>query len=301
MKYKKVEIETTSEGIDTVCDILYGIGLYALEIADKDEFDELLSQAVEGWDFVNDKTSVTVYLTDDIEDTINSINELFKGYKIHITELDDEDYADNWKQYFKPLPVGEKILILPVWETLPEEYSGKIVFKIEPGMSFGTGTHETTQLCIEALERYIRPGCRILDIGCGSGILFTIGLLLGAESAVAADIDSNSVRIAAENAALNEVDSGRYTVLRGDIVTDAGLRAEITARKYDVILINIVAEVIINMLPVIKAVMNDDTTLILSGIINTSTQSVRNELDRLGFTVVEHLKNNDWDALCVRL
>ena len=194
------------------------------------------------------ETEVIAYVSDNaaghemlmaIRNTVAEMKQLddeneFGRLEIHIDNMKEEDWANNWKKYFHPLEVGEKILIKPEWEELKDN-TDRIVFNINPGMSFGTGGHYTTQLCIETLEKYIKPGVKVLDLGCGSGILSIISLLLGADSAFAVDIDPNAVDIAYQNAGMNDVDISKYTVKAGDIITNTELQNEIAKNEYDVV------------------------------------------------------------------
>jgi ribosomal protein L11 methyltransferase len=196
------------------------------------------------------------------------------------------------------MPVGKKILIKPEWETLSEsDAAGKIVFNINPGMSFGTGGHHTTQLCIEQLEKYITPETNLLDLGCGSGILSIISLLLGAKCAKAVDIDENSVHIAYENAERNNVDISKYTVLAGDVTNDDKLIEKISDMQYDVIVANIVADVIIALTPTANKLLKDDGVFITSGIISDREQDVKDALSENGFKIIGSFEKADWRAI----
>ena len=227
MDWIKVSIFTTSEGIEPLSGRLYQLGITGLEIEDEKDFKDFLENNKQYWDYVDDElikekegeTEVIAYVSDNaaghemlmaIRNTVAEMKQLddeskFGRLEIHIDNMKEEDWANNWKKYFHPLEVGEKILIKPEWEELKDN-TDRIVFNINPGMSFGTGGHYTTQLCIETLEKYIKPGVKVLDLGCGSGILSIISLLLGADSAFAVDIDPNAVDIAYQNAGMNDVD-----------------------------------------------------------------------------------------------
>ena len=171
------------------------------------------------------------------------------------------------------------------------------MFNIEPGLSFGTGSHETTQLCLETLEKYIKPGMKVLDLGCGSGILSVIALLLGADSAVAVDIDPNAVDIAYENAARNDIGRDQYTVYAGNILTDEKIQAAISEQEYDIVLANIVADVIIALSPAAKKYMKDGGVFITSGIISDRAEEVKQTLKDTGFTIVSEQNKKDWISI----
>ena len=220
----------------------------------------------------------------------------FGRLEIHIDNMKEEDWANNWKKYFHPLEVGEKILIKPEWEELKDN-TDRIVFNINPGMSFGTGGHYTTQLCIETLEKYIKPGVKVLDLGCGSGILSIISLLLGADSAFAVDIDPNAVDIAYQNAGMNDVDISKYTVKAGDIITNTELQNEIAQNEYDVVVANIVADVIIALAPKAREYMKKGGVFITSGIIEDRVDDVKAALEKCGFEIDSIKQRKDWVSI----
>lgn len=209
----------------------------------------------------------------------------------------EEDWANGWKKYFRPLPVGEKVLICPAWEPVPPEAAGRTVFLVDPGMTFGTGTHESTRLCIRAEAKSLKAGADVLDVGCGSGILSVIALELGARSALALDIDPNSRRIAHQNAARNGVDDRRYTVLTGDILTDPALRERVQTRRYGLVLSNIVADVILRLAPMVPGLLAPGGTFICSGIIDERAGEVAEGLAKYGLAVRERQQENGWVCL----
>ena len=203
--------------------------------------------------------------------------------------VNEQDWANNWKKYFKPLPVGERLIICPTWETV-EQPGNRRVLSIDPGMAFGTGGHDTTRLVLEALEDHIRPGDRVLDIGCGSGILSVASLLYGADSAVGVDIDPTAVRTAQENGALNGFTPPRYDMRVGDLARD------ITG-TYRVVVANIVADAIIALSPSVPPFLEPDGVYIVSGIIDIREQDVLRALAESGFTVRERYASGGW--LCL--
>ncbi len=201
----------------------------------------------------------------------------------------EEDWANNWKKYFKPLPVGQNLLICPSWETA-DNPDGRAVLSIDPGMAFGTGGHDTTRLVLETLEQYITDGCAFLDIGCGSGILSIAACLLGAGSALGVDIDELAVRTAIENGALNGLTPPKYTIFEGDLAQDV-------EGQYPVIAANIVADAIIALSPAVPALLAPNGVYIVSGIIDTREADVQAALAACGFTVVARREHGGW--LCL--
>ena len=315
MDWIKVSIITTNKGIDPVSSVLNDLGYDGLEIADKDDFKEFLENNRKYWDYVDEElerlkeadTKITVYLDggndglselEKIEKSIKllkeaDINNSFGSLKIITENVRDEDWSENWKQYFKPLEIGDKILIQPEWQPLESE-TDRIVFKVNPGMTFGTGSHDSTRFCIEEIEKNIHEGDTVLDLGCGSGILSVIALLLGASDACAVDIDENSETVAYSNLEMNGLDQNNYHVYIGDIIEDSGLRDRFA--EYDIVVANIVADVIIALSPYVRRFMKKDGIFICSGIINERAEEVKSALEKAGLKIVEAKQSDEWTA-----
>lgn len=318
MNWIKVTIYTTYEGIEPVSGRMYQLGITGLEIEDAREFDDFLEESREYWDYVDEdliekmhgETKIRVYVSDDTAgrelliaiksslDELKAIDELnaFGRLETETDGMTEQDWANNWRKYFHPIEIGEKIMIKPEWEELQDK-TDRIVFNIEPGMSFGTGAHYTTQLCLEALEKYIKAGDKMLDLGCGSGILSVISLMLGADEAVAVDIDPNAVDTAYQNAERNDVDKSRYTVLAGNVLTDPDIQTEIAKNSYEVVCANIVADVIIGLAPKAKEYMKKGGVFITSGIIEDRIDDVKNALRENGFEIVAVNQRKDWASI----
>lgn len=312
----ETKISTTTDAIDSISGILLSIGINGFVIEDSNDFNEFLTSTEYRWDYIdeelmerkNSPTSITVYLPEndqgkqwlfDIKDRLETAKlsspEIdFGTLEVELKNIREEDWANNWKQYFKPFTVGEKLLIKPTWETI-DNTDGKTVLNIDPGSSFGTGQHHTTKLCLERLEEIVKSGDRVLDLGAGSGILSIGALLLGAKSALGIDIDENSVRIAMENAAQNSVEN-RFNAKCGNIIDDSLLREDI-GRNYDIVVANIVADVIILMSPLFKSFMHQDSTLIVSGIIHRQKDEVKEALIKNGFKIITSQESNDWSCI----
>jgi ribosomal protein L11 methyltransferase len=317
MNWTEVNIFTAADGIEPVCGCLLRIGITGFVIKDSRDFEDFLNNKTGNWDYIDDdlmnlkdcETCVTVYLPENSQgaDMLCSVkNEMLELKKrdtenkfgrlaVELSNVKEEDWANNWKQYFKPLTVGEKLLIKPSWESY-ENQDNKIVLEIDPASSFGTGQHNTTQLCLELLEKNLNQGDRILDIGCGSGILSIAGILLGAKSAAAVDIDLNSVKTAKENAEKNNIDDGKYLTYYGNILTDAALCEKIGS-GYDVITANIVADVLIAMSPIFKNFIKPNGILILSGIITERCNEVIEAMNNNGYKLIEMHEKEGWAAV----
>ena len=319
MQWIEVNIYTTTDGIEPLCGRLYAVGLNGVQIKDAADFNDFIENETQYWDYIDEsleplktcETCVTVYLTDDtdgrellshIRGTVAELRSLdddnkFGRLEIELSGINEEDWANNWKKYYKPFNLGKNLLIKPEWEQLDDnEIKDKVVLSMNPGHLFGTGTHHSTQLCMIELEKYIRNGDRVLDLGCGSGILSILSLLLGADSAVAVDIDPAAPVTAMENLAMNGISPERYSVLVGNVIDDAALR-EKTGGDYDVVVANIVADVIIAMSPTAYSLTKKGGIFISSGIIGPRGDEVREAVTGAGFEITDIHEQSDW--LCI--
>lgn len=317
MEWTEVDIFTETEAIELLCYKLSEIGITGFQICDREDFKEFLDNKYGKWDYIDDdlmglsecETKITVYLPQNSQgaDMLSAIRSMlaelrgsdtehrYGRLEAELSSLREEDWANNWKQYFKPLKIGDKLVIKPSWE----DYVGddeRIILEIDPASSFGTGQHHTTRLCLELLEKSLNKGDRLLDMGCGSGILSIGAVLLGAESAVAVDIDQNAANIARENAAKNHIPPEKYTVHYGNIITDTELADRIDG-KYDIITANIVADVLIAMREHFMRYLKEGGTLIVSGIIEERMNEVTDALTETGFTALENNIREGWAAV----
>lgn len=312
MEWTQAKIYTTTAGADCVAGALVGAGVNGFAVEDAQDFEEFLSGTTVHWDMVDEslmrlkdcETSVTFYLPQnpqgadmllDIRRRMEELPALCPGIdlgslRMEFHDIDEEDWANEWKKYYHPTPVGDKLLVCPSWEQ--EGGDGRIRVVLNPGMAFGTGQHHTTRLCMELLEQLVAPGMKVFDVGCGSGILAVTGVLLGAGSAVGIDIDQMAAKIAYENAALNGVkDKVRFYC--GDLRSTR----EQTAGRYEIVCMNIVADVIISLLEGVRSYIAPGGCLLLSGIIDTREQDVLHALEQHGYRVQQRLEDGGWVAL----
>ncbi|MBQ9870091.1 MAG: 50S ribosomal protein L11 methyltransferase [Ruminococcus sp.] len=316
MDWIETAIYTTTQGIEAVTGRLLGLGIDGFVIRDAQDFEDFLEDKDGNWDYIDDdlmglkdcETTVTVYIPNDanapelvsaIRAELNALKQSdeqseFGRLECELKNIREQDWANNWKQYFKPLCVGEKLLIKPSWESVSENETRRIL-EIDPAASFGTGQHNTTQLCLELLEQNISQDDSLLDLGCGSGILSIAAILLGAQKATAVDIDENSVKIAAENAQKNNIPSGSYTALAGNIITDKAL-AEKIGTGFDVVCANIVADVLIAMSGLFAGFLKKGGKLVVSGIIEPRRDEVLEIIQSSGFELVQTRQKDDWVA-----
>ena len=319
MEWIKTTITTTAEGIDPVSGRLLELGINGIEIADKDDFKEFLENNRKYWDYVDKElerlkdadTQITFYLlcgASGIEQlaavkaSMEALKQLdtdgvFGTLEIETDNVKDEDWSEIWKQYFHPIPVGEKILICPAWEE-PKDTNGRVVFTVNPGMSFGTGSHPSTRFCLEEIEKNLKEGDTVLDLGCGSGILSITALLLGASSSVAVDIDPNATDVAYTNLELNNLPRDNYKTYTGDITTNEELRDKLGT--HNIVLANIVADVIIAIAPFIRGFMKENATFICSGIILERLDEVKLALTQNGLEITNIKTDDDWAAITAK-
>ncbi len=299
MEWTEVKINVNTKDVDKAGDIAQMVVPYGIYIEDYSDLEEAAWE-IAHIDLIDedllqkdrDKAVVHIYISPEESpaEAVAFLSERYNAegiaHEIDLSICRNQDWENNWKAYFKPLPVGDKLLIRPVWE---DEYDadGRIVLDIEPGLAFGNGGHDTTRLCLETLEKHINPDVELLDIGCGSGILGIAGLLLGAKSATGVDIDALAVKTAKENGTINGFEEPKFTVFEGNL-TD-----KVTG-KYDVVVANIVADIIVMFTENVGKFLKDDGIYITSGIIDTREQDVLDAFEKYGFEVVGRHESCGW-------
>ena len=302
----EVTLPVPADRLERVCDILTANGMAGLVVEEEGDFLRFLEQNRQYWDYVDEGlaqrmkgASRVKFYVPDSEEGRGQLRRYLAGleeYEPQTVSLREEDWATSWQKYYQPIPVGNRVYIVPDWmrgEPVPD---GRVPLYLNPGLTFGTGAHPTTQLCLELLEEVIRPGDQVLDLGCGSGILAIAALALGASRAVGVDIDPKAADVALENAALNGIGPDRLSVYAGDVLADKKLAARLEPGRNRVVLANIVADVIIPLSGAAGALMAADGVFLSSGIIEGRQDEVRAALEAAGFAVVRHLERGGWHA-----
>ena len=309
MQWIEITVNAAHDEIDGLTDALTDLGVEGIITEDETQIQEFLRDNKKYWDYVDEDFAASIkgvsrvkfYLEDSAEGRarLAALELALPDRELVSRTVRDEDWENNWKEYYKPIAVGKRLLIVPEWETVPES-EGACVLRLDPGLIFGTGAHATTQMCLESLENYAAPGKTALDLGCGSGILAIAALLLGADSAMGCDIDEKAPKIVMENAALNGIGPDRLTVYAGDVLSDRDTGRKLQGKKFDIVLANIVADVIIALSAKAKSFMAEGGVFICSGIIDGREDEVKSALVSAGFTVKEHLNTDNWHAfVCV--
>ena len=316
MKWKKFTLETTTDAVDYLGSMFDDIGIEGMEIEDnvpltesetKGMFIDILPELPpdEG------VAKVSFYLDedDDIPAMMVKVKEALEelkpftdlgAYTFAESETEDKDWINNWKQYFKPFTV-DHILIKPTWETVPEEHKDKLLIQIDPGTAFGTGMHETTQLCIRQLEKYVTPDSEVLDVGTGSGILGITALKLGAKHVFGTDLDENAITAVGENLEANGIAPEQFKVVQGNIIDDKAVQDEVKYEYYDIAVANILADVIIMLQKEIPVHIKKNGIFITSGIIDMKEEAVKAAFEANdAFEIVEITHQGEWVSVTAR-
>ena len=324
MDWLELHIDTTHAGLERVETLLSALGIDGVVIDDETEFQDFLENNRQYWDYVDEdleakmrgRSRITFYLQADEEGfaKLGEVRIALQQLKAEAADcgtllmtmgnLQEADWENNWKQYYKPMEIGERLLVIPQWEQDDPKVrkaleAGRVPLILEPGLTFGTGSHATTRLCLTGLETAVKGGERVLDLGCGSGILSIAALKLGAASALAVDIDDKCLDVACENAAMNGIGRDTYTVRVGDVLSDEALRAEIGG-GYDIVLANIVADVIIGLAPVVRTLLAEGGVFLCSGIIDDRAAEVAEKLRQAGLEITETRSAEGWYAYTCR-
>ncbi len=305
MRYIEVTVNTPKEELDERCERMAAMGAGGFVIENEDDFRDFLAHNRQYWDYVDEElenrfvgvSRIKCYLTDD-EEGLAVLRQIRAAYPALTTAFgEDSDWENNWREFYKPIEVGESLVVVPEWEEVPD--NGRVPLRLDPGLIFGTGSHATTRLCLAALEKYCAPEVDVLDLGCGSGILGIGALLLGCRRCLGVDIDPKAPDVVMSNAALNDIGPDRLTALAGDILTDTGLRARIGG-GWGLVLANIVADVIISLSGQVRQFMAPGAVFICSGIIENRWPETANALRSNGFEILDHRSEEEWHCFVCR-
>ena len=315
MDYLEVTIQTASAGIEIVASALTAGGFDSLVVEDQAEYENFLEDNRAYWDYIDEDfqaelqglSRIKLYLEVDgtEEKQLKKLEKLLEALKkrvkknlgsLEITSrlLPETNWEESWKDNYPPQPIGEKLIVVPCWNP---EAGDRIPVILDPGLTFGTGAHPSTQMCMEFMEERVREGMNVIDLGSGSGILSIAALRLGAATAVGVDIDPKAEDIARENAAYNGFGAERFTAVTGNVTEDHELMESLSARHYDLVFVNIVADVIIGLAPVLKHFMDEHTRVICSGILDIREAEVHRALEAAGLTILAAKAKEDWRSL----
>ena len=308
MAWLEITIDTAAEKINSVVTVLTAKGFSDLVIEDQEEFETFLEENKAYWDYIDEEfqeklqglSHIKLYLEDTDKKGMERLEKAVSELKLSMTvaPLAEVDWEESWKDNYPPQEVGEKIVVLPYW--LADQETDRVKVILDPGLTFGTGAHPSTQMVMEKMEEVVKPGFRCLDLGSGSGILSIAALGLGAESAIGIDIDPKAEDIARENAAYNGFAAPQFTALTGNVTEDKELMQQLAAQEYDLVLVNIVADVIIGLSPVLPNFLTENSTLICSGILDVRLEEVCAALKKAGLTVTAIKEKEDWRSVTAR-
>jgi ribosomal protein L11 methyltransferase len=307
MDWLEITVKTTPEKLDALVSRLEDLGVNGLVINDEASIREFLDNNPQSWDYVDDavfsqvrgNTSLQFYLEDSAAglEVLAEYRTQMPGETFEVKSVRDEDWQNNWKNFFKPIEVGSRLLIVPEWEPIPEN-TGRIILRIEPKLVFGTGSHASTRMCLEELENH--NARNVLDLGCGSGILAVAALLYGAENAVGCDIAPDAAAVCLENALANGLDGSRLKIFTGNVLIGNTLFDIAGGSRYDIVLANIIADVIIPLSPHISSLLSPGGVFICSGIIDGRQDEVRSALIKSGLEVIRERQADNWHMFAAR-
>lgn len=308
MAWLEITVNTASKDVEDVAARLTARGYADLVIEDQAEFESFLEENRAYWDYIDDEfqkkleglSRIKLYLEESDEAGLARLRDTVAelGLTMEAKSLPETDWEESWKDSYPPQEVGENLVVLPYW--LAEEKTEKKKIILDPGLTFGTGAHPSTQMVMEAMEQRVQPGWHCLDLGSGSGILSITALRLGAQSAVGVDIDPKAEDIARENAAYNGFGSPAFTALTGNVTEDKALMGRLSENHYDLLLVNIVADVIIGLSPILPDFMGEHTLLICSGILDSRLDDVTAALEKAGLTVTEIRAKEEWRCVLAK-
>ena len=308
MAWLEITIETDSKSIESVAAALTAQGFPELVIEDQQEFEEFLEGNRDYWDYIDEDfqqklqglSRIKIYLEDTDRKGMERLEKAVDKLKLtmDVAALPDTDWEESWKENYPAVEVGEKLIVVPYWQA--EDTKGRIPVILDPGLTFGTGAHASTQMVMETMEEKVQPGWTCLDLGSGSGILSIAALRLGAGKAIGVDIDPKAEDIARENAGYNGFGAPEFTALTGNVTEDKALMGRLAETAYDLVLVNIVADVIIGLAPVLPEFLGENSLLICSGILDVRYEEVVAALEKAGLTVTATRAKEDWRCVSAR-
>ena len=308
MAWLEITVHTTEKTLDRTVNILTAAGFTDLVIEDQSEFEDFLEQNRAYWDYIDESlqeklqglSQIKLYLEDTDTAGMEKLKKLAQSMelKMDIRTMEETNWEESWKENYPPVEVGEKLIVIPYWLENPDESRLPVI--LDPGLTFGTGAHPSTQMVMRTMEEAVKPGSACLDLGSGSGILSITALRLGAESAVGVDIDPKAEDIARENAAYNGFSAPAFVALTGNVTADKKLMRRLAAEHYDVVLVNIVADVIIGLAPILPNFLDEGSTLICSGILDTRLADVKTALEEAGLEITRTLSQEDWRCVSAK-
>ena len=305
MAWLEITIDTVSDKIGSVVTALTANGFSDLVIEDQEEFETFLEENRAYWDYIDEDlqqklqglSHIKLYLEDTDTKALAHLERVAANLKLpmQVKSMEETNWEESWKDNYPAVEVGENLIVVPYWAA--EETGGRTPIVLDPGLTFGTGAHASTQMVMEFMEDTVKPGFRCLDLGSGSGILSIAALRLGAASAIGVDIDPKAEDIARENAAYNGFAAPEFTALTGNVTEDTALMSKLQQQEYDLVLVNIVADVIIGLSPVLPAFLNPQSMLLCSGILDVRLEDVVAALEKAGLEIVEIKAKEDWRSI----
>ena len=319
MAWLELTISTASSGIERAAEKLTAGGFEDLVLEDQAEFEDFLDQNRAYWDYIDEElqeslqglSNIKLYLDSADAAGLQRLKELLVAMReadkagnlgsleLSVKPLPDVDWEESWKENYPPQIIGNSLVVLPYWKA-EEDYDGRRKVILDPGLTFGTGAHPSTRMVMETMEERVKPGMACLDLGSGSGILSIAALRLGAKSAVGVDIDPKAEDIARENAAYNGFASPEFTALTGNVTADQAMMQKLSSDHYDVVLVNIVADVIIGLAPVLPNFLGEESVVILSGILDVRFAEVEAALKAAGLSIISSRAMEEWRCICAQ-
>ena len=305
MAWREIPVSPPADSIDDTAAMLTAAGFSELVLEDQSQFEDFLEENRACWDYIDEQlqeqlqglSHIKLYLDETDTQSLSRLQSM--GLNMTVTALPETDWENSWQEHYPAVEVGEKLIVLPYWLADTDE-SGRTPVILDPGLTFGTGAHPSTQMVMEAMEQRLTPGSHCLDLGSGSGILSIAALRLGAASATGVDIDPKAEDIARENAAYNGFSAPEFTACTGDVTADKRLMQQLNTQNYDMVLVNIVADVIIHLAPTLPAFLQEHSILICSGILDKRLDDVTAALQKAGLTVIETKSKEDWRCVIAK-